>query len=253
MVYISDLPTSEEILKFYETYGSFKGLKASRHSWLGLRRRAFSDPHIAILRNTGGLCNQTLIEIGCSFGEFLQLARLGGAEVMGIDLDQQARAHLESIGVPNRASLPRNERADIVCAFQLMEHLENPAQLLEAISAALVNDGRLLLALPNGAEYESVGESWIGFRVDLEHFNYFSVHTLSRLLARFNLVIEQFWLHSQPDIARVANYPSDRESAMERLGGLAVRILTVGQSPSFLRQGSFVLTALARKVSAQTF
>ena len=141
---------------------------------------------------------------------------------------------------------------DIVCAFQLIEHLENPGNLLAQISESLVDDGRLLLALPNGGECEQVGASWLGFRVDLEHFNYFSIKTLSRLLAQFGLFVEQYWLDSQPGISRNATQKRGPGLIVRLVKRIAQRLSTSSAiSPSW-QQGTFVLTVLARKVSRQT-
>jgi hypothetical protein len=137
--------------------------------------------------------------------------------------------------------------------------LEDPGALLEQSAKSLPDDGRLLLALPNGGECEVVGEGWIGFRVDLEHLNYFSVRTLSRLLAKHDLFLEQFWLDSQPGVLRcsLANAESRRIlNRIRRIPHRAKRIVQRLLTPSSVGQacdnGSFGLTVLARKVPSRS-
>jgi SAM-dependent methyltransferase len=251
MVYLPEVPSTEEITKFYENYATFKLLTARRLPWFQLAKASFADRHIAILKQSGGLRDSSLVDIGCSFGRFLQLAKHCGAKVAGVELDDAARGSLQTLGIPCRKALNGDEKADIICAFQLIEHLENPGILLGQISKSLVDDGRLLLALPNGGEYEEVGESWLGFRVDLEHFNYFSVKTLSRLLAKFGLFVEQLWLHSQPAISRNVTKNPAAGLIPDRIWRTAQAVLRYPSGLEFYDNGTFVLTVLARKTPNQ--
>jgi len=247
MLYLPDIPNSAEISRFYQGYGNFKGLAAHRFSTRQLAKACKADQHIAILKSTGGLGGSCLLEVGCSFGTFLQLARFSGATVTGVDVDGEARRHLQTLGIPNRDALRGDERADIICAFQLIEHLERPASFIAQVSQALTADGRLLLALPNGGEFDVVGEPWVGFRVDLEHLNYFSIKTLARLLAKFGLFVEQFWLHSQPAIARAKASEPNASRIRSRLERVARRVLAPMAGPPISDTGTFVLSVLARK------
>jgi 2-polyprenyl-3-methyl-5-hydroxy-6-metoxy-1,4-benzoquinol methylase len=250
MLYLPEVPNSDEISKFYQGYGHFKGLTAGRLSKRQLARASRADQHIAILQATGGLRGASLVEVGCAFGDFLQLARYLGAKVTGVEVDGKARSCLESLDIPNQEALRGNERADIICAFQLLEHLEQPATFIAQVSRALSTDGRLLLALPNGGEFEAVGESWVGFRVDLEHLNYFSTRTLTRLLAKFDLFVEQFWLHSQPAVQRAVPARLERLGLGPRLERLSKRLMARLAGPPVSEAGTFVLSALARKAAA---
>jgi SAM-dependent methyltransferase len=171
----------------------------------------------------------------------LQIARACGARVRGVELDRAAQEYLASIGIETSGELNGQENADIVTALQVIEHLEDPRKFLARVSQNLVKDGRLLLSLPNGGEFEQVGAAWIGFRVDLEHFNYFSVKTLARLLQSEGLYVEHAWTHTQPQICR-AGAPRDADRLLWGLLPLSARTSRV------MRCGGFVLTVLARKI-----
>jgi SAM-dependent methyltransferase len=252
MIYLPEIPAPAEISNFYETYGHFKGLGAEVLSRSQLVRAALADRNIVILEASGGLKGSTLVEIGCSHGRFLQLARYSGAKVTGIEVDAHARSTLQRLNIENREVLNGNEQAEVVCAFQLVEHLANPQELFSKVSESLVEDGRLLLALPNGGEFEQVGESWIGFRADLEHFNYFNVKTLARLLVRNGLFVEHFWVHSQPSVARSKGLRR-RAPTIERAFRKSLRrALEYPAISEIAGNGSYVLTVLARKTRAMT-
>ena len=234
MVYLPRIPDTAQVARFYQSYRSFKGISAQRLPPRQCERLARTNEYIAILRNSGGLLHRSLIELGCSTGSFLQVARTCGARVLGVDLDDEARAHLQTVDIQARKQLQGDKTADVICAFQLLEHLEHPSALIETISQVLVEDGRLLVAVPNGGEWEDVGESWIGFRVDLEHLNYFGVKSLSRLLGLHNIFVEQFWLHAQPAIVRGEGETQPKPGLWHWLTGLPSRLVMRPDRPQSL-------------------
>jgi SAM-dependent methyltransferase len=245
MFYLADIPAAEQIAQFYADYGAFKSYRPTRFSDRLARRLGAADAQVCQLRETGGLAGCDLLEVGCSHGHFLQLVRAAGARVTGLEPDLASRAFAGALGFPLLDELPAAPAFDIVCAFQVLEHLADPDAWVAQVARALRPGGRLLLALPNGGESDRVGPWWIGFRVDLEHFNYFSAATLSRLLARHGLLVERDWLSGQPHL-----HPTERPCfsarAAERLRAL-LGLATRQPGPPAPRDGAFVLSLLARR------
>lgn len=239
MLFLPNVPSEESLARFYAGYSDFKDLtKGRKRSALRNYLAALFDLHISILVQSGGLQNQVLCEVGASYGRFLTLARARGSAVHAVEIDQQASDYLSRIAIPATQVLPTSGQFDVICAFQVIEHLISPGSLIERCSAALKPDGRLLLSMPNGGDAERVGAAWLGFRVDLEHLNYFSVKTLATLLYEHGLYVEQYWEHGQPSLSRDPS--SNTTSVLTPLKMLANRLLGVGA-------GTFVLTVLARK------
>jgi 2-polyprenyl-3-methyl-5-hydroxy-6-metoxy-1,4-benzoquinol methylase len=132
-----------------------------------------------------------------------------------------------------------------MCAFQLLEHLSNPESFAAEVADALRDDGRLLLAMPNGDDGARVGPGWVGYRVDLEHLNYFGVGTLAPLLRRHGLLIEHYWEVLQANLPR-----GNRESMPTRRPLELLRAwLAEGGGTIRPRDGQFMLVVLARKVA----
>jgi len=235
MLYLADIPTDEELQRFYTRYAGYKGYqpKGAIQSWL----TSWLDPLVRILDRTGGVAGRSILEVGSSYGSFLERCRRRGANSLGaVELDSDARAHLQRGGIRAEADIPEGAQWDVICAFQVLEHLTDPAAMVAKMAAALKPDGRLLLAVPNGGETDITGPTWVGFRVDLEHLNYFSSKTLARLLSQHGVLVEQFWLHTQPAIAR------------ETSGGLARLVHKAAEWTRLVPTGTFVLTLLARRV-----
>lgn len=248
MVYLPEIPDSDEIATFYKTYSHFKDIAPAPASWWRkLLPFQMPNPYIDILELSGGLDGKEVCEVGCAFGQFLVRARKRGANVSGVELDAAALPHLRSLGIPATKEFDRRQRFDVICAFQLIEHLARPQDFVTEASQLLSPDGRLLLALPNGGELEKVGPNWVGFRVDLEHLNYFSVASLSRLLGNHGLYPEQFWEYLQPNLVRPGIALRGIGSWRARLSHLANQLWCELRCSS----GTFVLCLLARKVARE--
>ncbi|MHC4250987.1 MAG: class I SAM-dependent methyltransferase [Planctomycetota bacterium] len=102
MLYVADVPAEESIEEFYRSYASFKYVGARRTALSRGKacRQSLRDPVVSVLVETGGLRGQRLLDIGCSYGRLLQLARAQGAIVHGVDLDEAAVEFLKGIAIP---------------------------------------------------------------------------------------------------------------------------------------------------------
>jgi 2-polyprenyl-3-methyl-5-hydroxy-6-metoxy-1,4-benzoquinol methylase len=244
-IYLSEVPTEDAITEWYRAYGEYKNL-LPRGPFSRVSRKIVSalspDPNLEILRCTGGISGQTICEIGCSFGGFLKRCRRRGAKVFGVELDDQARACLARAGISCKKSLEAPECPyDVVCAFHVIEHLTNPSRLLDHVAKHLKVGGRFLLALPNGGEAEVLGPSWIGYRVDLEHLNYFRIGPLSSMLREYGLYVEHYWESLQPAV-----WPTTVRGA-----GKVLRAVSQLRPSLCQTQGRFELRILARKWTSQ--
>jgi len=96
-----------------------------------------------------------LLEVGASAGQFLCHIKDKVSEVNAIELDKACCAFLNSEhGIAADAELLEHSRFasqiyDVVCAFQVMEHVEQPVEFLKSLQRATREGGTIFVEVPN--------------------------------------------------------------------------------------------------------
>jgi len=103
------------------------------------------------------------LDLGCGSGELLteKVAKTVNAkEIYGVDLNEKALEIAKDKGINvfnidlSKDKIPLDDNsADLVTAFELIEHLINPDHLLREIFRILNPSGHLLLSTPNLASW----------------------------------------------------------------------------------------------------
>jgi len=118
-----------------------------------LRARWFWRRRVRLVRTL--LPHGRLLDVGCAFGFFLALLD-GAYEAYGLDISDYAIAQARRIlPSPERlqqgdvtAGVPFPEPFDLITAFDVAEHLADPAGALARLAEALRPGGLLVLELP---------------------------------------------------------------------------------------------------------
>lgn len=136
-----------------------------------------------------------LLDVGCSKGWFLYLARKGGWETYGLEISELAASYAReklkldvTTGTLCNHSFPE-KYFDCITMWDLLEHTENPIEELIQANHLLKDDGLLILETPNcGSIYSKILRShWTGYMI--YHNYYFSYHTLKKVLEKARLHI----------------------------------------------------------------
>lgn len=114
--------------------------------WKWEHERAASD--IAV--------GERVLEVGCGFGDFVQRIRdTKTSDIVGIELNEQAvgrgmslQRPVMQMGVDVIADAEPNH-FDVVCHFEVLEHVTHPLKFLSDCLRCLKVGGRLLIAVPN--------------------------------------------------------------------------------------------------------
>lgn len=171
--------------------------------------------------------NGFLVEVGCAYGFFLELAK-NYFQVVGYDVSAEAVDYANTIlGVPARredflsdGSLSPGS-VDVIVMWDVIEHLPQPARFIKR-SAELLRPGGYLFVTTGDIK------SWLprfqGARWRLihppTHLHYFSQNNLKQLLSLEGLEVVQ------------VRYPGYRRSVEQILHGLFV--VDKGREPTFL-------------------
>lgn len=100
-----------------------------------------------------------LLEIGAARGSFLSRARnIDGVRCRGLELNEVAAATARSKGLDvaietaEAHAQTHHGEYDVVCLFQVLEHLPQPGSLLDATLSMLKPSGRLIVAVPDNSD-----------------------------------------------------------------------------------------------------
>ncbi|GMV55887.1 MAG: hypothetical protein AMXMBFR6_16920 [Betaproteobacteria bacterium] len=155
------------------------------HWWFVARRQVLG----AILDSLSLPADARILEVGCGTGGNLgMLSRYG--RVSAIESDPYARTHASELsGLTVRdGSLPDGlpdfgHEFDLICLFDVLEHVEADTAALAALSRRLVPGGRLLISVP--------AYQWLfgGHDRAHHHFRRYTVTELRTKAARAGLTV----------------------------------------------------------------
>ena len=153
---------------------------------------------------TGGLRGKSLIEVGCAYGFFLELAAESGIQARGIDITRDGVEYARKVlGVHAEVGdylALQPPQIDIIAMWDTIEHLPRPDLFIAKAAADLKPGG--MLAITTG-DVGSVNARMRGSRWRMihppTHLHYFSVATLSRLLRGSGLEVVHV---SHPGVSR---------------------------------------------------
>jgi SAM-dependent methyltransferase len=136
----------------------------------------------------------TLLEVGRGYGLFLDAARLAGYTVRGVELSHTAADHARGqldldVFCGQLADAP-TEPADVICAFDTIEHVPDPLEFLRAVRSRFAAGGTVILTLPYADSLPArlLHSHWWTLKPE-QHITHFTVPTLRLVAARAGLAI----------------------------------------------------------------
>jgi len=140
-----------------------------------------------------------ILDVGCAFGYFLEVAsshgwRPEGVEVSSFAAKEAARSAGATIhtGTLSSAHLPGSSY-DVATMWDVLEHTFDPTAELAEVNRVLKPYGYLFMTVPNAgsALARIMGTHWYGFKKVAEHNYFFSKNTLRRMLNKTGFALLQ--------------------------------------------------------------
>ncbi len=196
LVYVSPRLTAAALQRLYDEPAYFEGgVYGTQRRWSPamLLQRSWTAGRLArivALRPAPA----TLLEIGSGYGLFLADARKAGYTVSGVELSRTGAAHsTDVLGLDvfcgQLADAP-SQTADVVCAFDTLEHVPDPLEFLRQVRARLAAGGVFALSLPYFSSLPArlLRSKWWTLKPE-QHITHFTPATLRLVAARAGLVV----------------------------------------------------------------
>ena len=182
------------------TYTEFKWLSAGAAN--GEAGEALAQRFLKIVSGLDQV--ERICDLGCGNGYLAGHLATAGYDVTGVDASESGieiarRTHRAPnfifADIDQAVALAGPEKFDLVISSDVLEHLYRPASLLEAASALVKPQGQILIGTPYHGYVKNLFLSLTG-RMDAHfdalddggHIKFFSVRTLSSLVARHGFV-----------------------------------------------------------------
>jgi 2-polyprenyl-3-methyl-5-hydroxy-6-metoxy-1,4-benzoquinol methylase len=197
LVYLNPRPSLAELGKHYpedyEAYRLPEEYGSSVENWHAERALTMQLNYVEHYLPKRG----SLLDVGCATGNFLNVAREHGWQVLGLEVVEKAaqiaREHyrLKVISTDLERADLLDGSLDAVTLWDVLEHVPSPKRALCRIHKLLKPGGNLYFSIPNLDSFDRTlfGAEWIGWDVP-RHFTLFTQETIQRLLKEtgFNLV-----------------------------------------------------------------
>lgn len=189
-LYLNPRPASSDLGVIYPS--NYYAFAETQNRIVARIQRLWETNKVRVYRQAVGPGPRRILEVGCGNGRFLALLRKHGHpewSLVGIDLDKNAVRQCVARGFDAHVTRiedfkAEDESFDGVIMLQLIEHVEDPAEICEQVFALLRPGGCFIIETPNlaGLDYHIFkGTHWGHYHFP-RHWNLFSTSALHRLL-----------------------------------------------------------------------
>lgn len=140
--------------------------------------------------------NDLVLEIGSGFGAFLSKLKDSNIRSVGLELNPHATEVSIKNGLKVKNTLIQNEAKtnkgvyDVVCSFQVLEHITEVHNFIKASIDALKISGKLIIGVPNNNPYLFVNDKYHTLNLPPHHAGLWDKKSLKALEKVFSLQLE---------------------------------------------------------------
>ena len=196
-------PAENEIGKYYESEEYISHSGTSR----GVVNKIYGMVRNHTIKQKVKLINKQIpnpksqirnaLDIGCGTGEFLNTCKQNGWNVTGIEPSEVARKHAkENFGIepltPEKLFEISEKKFNVITMWHVLEHVHQLHKTIEQINKLLIDDGALIVAVPNCNSFDAkkYREHWAAWDLP-RHIYHFTKKDIEKLFLRFGFKLQQ--------------------------------------------------------------
>ena len=197
--------------------------------------------------------NAELLEIGCGTGKFLEQISGITKNVTGLELNTLAAKSAVEKGFEVKVQFIEEHAKensncyDVVCAFQVLEHIADVRSFLDAALKLLKPNGKLIFSVPNNEPYFQRFSKYEVLNLPPHHMGLWNLDSFKKLCSVFDMNLENYAFTGHTSfradaylraklMVKVKSLPH-RHSFAEKLKILAVSPIAVAKSTLDYLQG----------------
>lgn len=138
-----------------------------------------------------------VLEIGSGFGIFLQILKERQINAKGIELNMHAVNHCKDSNLDVEGILIEDivddykEHYDVICSFQVLEHIYDVHNFIENQLKTLKKGGKLIIGVPNNNPYLFINDKYHTLNLPPHHAGLWNKEALFSLERVFNLKVDK--------------------------------------------------------------
>jgi SAM-dependent methyltransferase len=139
----------------------------------------------------------TLLDVGAGSGILLEAAQAEGYAPHGVELSHQLQRKAAQMGLDvihgTMDAVPAGQSYDVITLIDVIEHVEQPLQVLQQIYAHLADEGVFMTVTPDRKSLLARLLGWRWWHYRYAHIGYFDRATLTHILQRAGFEVERFY------------------------------------------------------------
>ena len=217
MVYTNPVFKDEYLEEYYETNHSVQSeiVESDQDFYRGLYNKGLQLTQESVAATS-------ILDIGCSTGEFLNLAKEEGLETFGIELNKTEVEIAKANHTIFNCYLDKVERKfDIITMWDVFEHIKDGRSMLLSIKEHLTDDGCLFIQIPTPDSLAAkILQRDCNMFDGLEHVNLYTIKALNSLLdsVSMELVAYDTVISESKVLANYMNYEHPYLGSFESKG-----------------------------------
>jgi 2-polyprenyl-3-methyl-5-hydroxy-6-metoxy-1,4-benzoquinol methylase len=144
--------------------------------------------------------NDRVLEVGCGSGKFLESVSNITTDCYGLELNSLIAEKARTKGLNVETQLieehakENSNSYDVVCAFQVLEHIPNVNSFILAALELLKPNGKLIFSVPNNEPFFQRFSKYEVLNLPPHHMGLWNLESFKNLCKFFNLDLENFAL-----------------------------------------------------------